>query len=900
MQSQCFVTASSVSFIQRAIAPITIYAGAVRLTWPLIGRVEELRTIGTAIADPDSAGVVVCGAAGVGKSRLVREALAMASSDSCVVRWIVGTAAGRSLPFGALSSWTESAGGDQLQLVRAVIEALSAAPDGAPVVVGVDDAHLLDDLSIFVLQQMVQRGAAQLVLTARDGEVVPAAMRELWAGALFDRLDVQPLSQDETTALVSTSLTGPLDPDAAGRLWRLTRGNPLYLRNIVEREVSDGRLVAERGRWYWTGEPILPPGLLELIESRIGALPPQVSDVVDVLAVGEPLELASMMRITGAAAVEEADLRGLITVETVEDQTQVRLAHPLYAEVRRQRTAPTRLRRLRGLVVAELAVSKGDDVRTVVRRAVLSLDSDLPPDPELLISAAQGTVWLADMSLAERLAQAAIRAGGRVEAKFIRAHALSWLSRGQEADSVLEDIPLTQLSEEDQSRRTCVRAVNMLWALADPDGAKQHIDSVMADAPSRAQESLDAFCTMYWAAMGAPATAMASAQKLDIDVLPAIVGAVASWGIVVACGDAGRASEAVAAAEHASAIAVRSFDAAYMRFVIADAHLGALLLAGRISEATSLGERLRREAATLPGAALLFSTASAGRAALGAGNLGDADALLRPAVDLLATAGDSNGFGYRYRLPIVIALAIQGRDDDAAVDAAALEQGRHPSWSYLGYEYGIAQAWVAACQGAVSQAVGIILSAAETARTAGQFAAEVVCLQTATQFGDSRHASRLGELAAIVQGPRAGLAARFAAALMAGDGSELNAVSEHFEQMGDLIAAADAAAHAAIMYRRAALRGSALRCSTRAEALAKQCGGASTPALRQANEQLPLTDREREIVMLLGHGLSGREVAQRLTLSVRTVEGHVYRAMIKTGVTSRNELAALLHQERSD
>ena len=52
--------------------------------------------------------------------------------------------------------------------------------------------------------------------------------------------------------------------------------------------------------------------------------------------------------------------------------------------------------------------------------------------------------------------------------------------------------------------------------------------------------------------------------------------------------------------------------------------------------------------------------------------------------------------------------------------------------------------------------------------------------------------------------------------------------------MGDLVAAIDAAAHAAIAYRRQDLRGSALGCSTRAEALAEQCGGASTPALRQA------------------------------------------------------------------
>jgi len=39
---------------------------------------------------------------------------------------------------------------------------------------------------------------------------------------------------------------------------------------------------------------------------------------------------------------------------------------------------------------------------------------------------------------------------------------------------------------------------------------------------------------------------------------------------------------------------------------------------------------------------------------------------------------------------------------------------------------------------------------------------------------------------------------------------------------------------------------------------------------------LPLTDREREIVMLIGEGLSSREIAERLTLSVRTVESHIY------------------------
>jgi DNA-binding CsgD family transcriptional regulator len=66
--------------------------------------------------------------------------------------------------------------------------------------------------------------------------------------------------------------------------------------------------------------------------------------------------------------------------------------------------------------------------------------------------------------------------------------------------------------------------------------------------------------------------------------------------------------------------------------------------------------------------------------------------------------------------------------------------------------------------------------------------------------------------------------------------------------------------------------------------------------LRQAREPLPLTDREREIVLLLARGLSTRDIAERLTLSRRTVEGHIYRAMTKTGTTTREELTALLSQ----
>jgi DNA-binding CsgD family transcriptional regulator len=867
----------------------------VRLTWPLTGRSKELRLIEAAIFDSDASGIVVCGAAGVGKSRIAREALSSAGSQGCEVRWIVGTSSARTIPLGALSSWAEPAGNDSLDLIRGAIASLTSASPGKKVVLGVDDVALLDHLSTFVVHQIIQRRAAKVVLTIREGESIPTATRELWKGEQFDRLDLESLSKAALTALISATLGGPLDQQAAGRLWTLTRGNPLYLRNIVEREVADERLKLQDGYWRWLGDPVLPPSLVELIEGRIGGLPSSVSDVIDALAVGEPIELGALTRITDAAAVEQADIRGLIALDQVGDRVEARLAHPLYGGVRRNRAAATRLRRLRGLVAAELAASDDrDDMRVVVRRATLSLDSDLEPDSDLLVRAARGAVWLWEFPLADRLAAAAMLAGGAADAKLIRAYALSCSGRGREADALLADIKAGELAEAMQGRVAFLRATNRLFTLADPVGAKTLIDDASRAAGPQARSCIDAFLTVYWAAMGKPHAAIESSGEFIWKELPDLVAQrVTAWALAVAFGELGRANEAVAAAKAGYPVPIRSF------VIITDAHIGALLLAGRIADVGEPTEMIRqRQIEFRAFQSFQVGTVVAGRAALGCGRLQAAISLLTESIETVQASSGSNGWGYRCQIALTTALAMRGSTDEAESSLVRLDNQRHPSWRYLDYEYAIAKAWVAATQGAVSEAITISLAAAETARSNGQFAPEVMCLQTATQFGERSCGPRLRELEAIVEGPRAGVAARFAEALDDDDGAELAAVSAEFEDMGDLIAAVDAAAHAAIAYRHHDLRGSALGCSARAEALAEQCGGARTATLRKAVERLPLTDREREIVMLIGQGLSNRDIATRLTLSVRTVESHIYKAMAKTGTSNRDELAGLLPSHR--
>lgn len=855
-----------------------------------------MRAVEAAISAPTVSGILVCGSAGVGKSRIAREALSAAASAGYETRWTVGSSSARAIPLGAFTAWAPLGVTNTFQLLQGVVESLTSASEPDKVIVGVDDVHLLDDLSTFVVHQIAQRGAAKVILTARDDAPIPSAIQELWTAGQFDRLDLKQLSLAETADLLSVALEGAVDPVAAERLWKLTRGNVLFLQNIVEQEVADARIVQEDGTWRWIGDPIMPPGLIELIESRLGDLATPVGDVIDVLAVAEPMELAALTRITDAAAIEEAETRGLITLEPAGAGIEVRVAHPLYGQVRRKRAAHTRLRRLRGLVAADLAASSDrDDVRVVVRRATLNLDSDLAPDPDLLVKAAHGAVWLGDLSLADRLAEAAIRAGAGPEPTFVRAHALSWLGRGEEAEAVLAGIDTTRLTDQEYARFAFLRSSNMLWALADPPRAKELIDEAARTVPADAHMYIDAFLAIYWFAMDRPDEAMRTSKTLGLDDIP-VVGVEIAWAVAQISADAGRTAEAVAVADAGYAVATRSLDAPQMRFNIADAEVSALLLSGRVSAAVEVADRTRQQAANLPGAAELLGAAVAGRAALGAGDLPSACVLLGHAADGLS-ASHPHGFGYRYRIPHATALAICGQTDEAT--AALTELDNVPRrFRSLDHEMTLARAWVAAGQGAVTEAITVLLSAAQRAKETERFAAEVLCLQTATQFGDRTTASRLRELESIVEGPRAGLAVRFAEALCASDAAELLAVSEEFERMGDPVAAVDAAAHAALAYRHQDKRGSALRCSTRADELAAKCG-ACTPALRQASESLPLTDREAEVVMLIGEGLSNRAVAERLTLSIRTIESHIYRAMMKTGTTSRDELAALMPRSRA-
>ncbi|MEU0428133.1 LuxR C-terminal-related transcriptional regulator [Streptomyces canus] len=154
---------------------------------------------------------------------------------------------------------------------------------------------------------------------------------------------------------------------------------------------------------------------------------------------------------------------------------------------------------------------------------------------------------------------------------------------------------------------------------------------------------------------------------------------------------------------------------------------------------------------------------------------------------------------------------------------------------------------------------------------------------------DPYDAVRLGAPQRAV-GLLTGVFAAHAEALAHDDGPALDRAAQALEERGFLLFAAEAYAQAARSHRDP---GAARTSRTRAVALARRCQGARTPAL-SGLVLGELTARQRQIVTLAAAGLSNRQIAEQLTLSIRTVGNHLYSAYARLGASDRDALPCLV------
>ncbi|MGH8906899.1 MAG: LuxR C-terminal-related transcriptional regulator [Egibacteraceae bacterium] len=867
--------------------------------WPLVGRDDQLRVVTAAIGRRDLAGVVVAGAPGLGKTRLATEALALAAAKGFVTGWAVATHAAASIPFGPLAHLLPDAGTDaesRLELLREAGRTMTRRAAGKPIVLGVDDAHLLDDASAALVHHLATTSTAFIVATIRTGEPMPDAVRALWRDAEW--LELSPLGEAESAQLVEAALGGQVDGATLHQLWRLSLGNAMFLRELISGGLETRSLTQVNGVWHATGTMAAGTRLVEVVEARLGRLAPGVRQVAELVAVGEPLCLAMLEAIAPPEHLDAFDRASLLEIMSDRRRTRVRLAHPLYGELLRATTPPLRARTIRRRLAETLAATGARRRDDLLRLAVWQTEAGMRPEPELLVRAAsQASAWFFDESLAERLAAAAYEAGGGLPAGLICAQARSAQGRPLEAEQLLVELEPQAADSNERARVALVRAANLLRGLGRSDEALNVIAEAEAAGPEpRWQDELALFRGNVSLLHGQLAEALdASALVLARDDPHARAALRASVIRVFVLTHHGRTGDAVTEADRM----LRLLGTAEPdRFI--DQLLAARSLAQRLDGLLEEAEEfmlaryqllLERRADDLRAACALVL----GESALARGAVRTAIRWLRESPLLWRERIRVFGVhGLCWHLGALVQAAVAAGDRATAEEATAeLDRVLRPRF-YVP-NAGLASAWMAVLYGSVARGQELALDTARRAAARGSLAFEAVALHDAARLGGAGVvAARLAELAGQVEGRLVPAYATHAAALAAGDPQRLEEAAETFARIGALLLAAESAAEAADRYRAAGAGGRALAAASRSHALAARCEGASTPALALAGARHDLTAREREVATLAAQGLSNPAIAESLVLSVRTVENHLQRVYQKLGVTSRAQLNDVL------
>ncbi|MGH3641333.1 MAG: LuxR C-terminal-related transcriptional regulator [Mycobacterium sp.] len=860
---------------------------------PLTGRDSELALIRRALGGIGGySGVAIVGAAGVGKTRLAREVVASAAAAGEQTKWIVGTNSARQIPLGAFTSSMGEGISDPLSNVRRIINSFVAQQRKGRVLIGVDDAHLLDGLSAHVVHQLAQSRAARLVVTLRTGGTEPDAVTALCKDGLLARLDLEPLSLDATRTVIETTVGGPVDSHSAQRFWKLTGGNALFLRQLLKDQVAAGRLQRAAGVWMWDEDAAVSPNIGDVVGSQLSLLTPELSLVVDTLSQCEPLDVELLCDLATRRDLEVAERMHLVTVERTGGTLSARLAHPLFGEIRRATAGEMYLSGIRGRLAQRLAKDADRDMQATVRRALLALESDLDPDPQLYLESARFAMTLLDLQLAERFATAAAKCGSS-EAASVRAMNLVLQGRGEQAETLLRE--MSQDGPDSHGWAT-VRAANLIWMLGRPGEASAILDELGTHDESPAEWAERSAVEACADAVSArcEAAAVKARAALQFEMLPDFHAMMASVALVMAEGALGEIDGVSDVFYRALEMATSSFQASHLRFWLGSVYARACRLTGRLGDCVESAKQLADSARDVPGLAYANLSFLLGHAELARGDLLGAVKILHEALAGVEKHGVTTGLHPACCFALAEAHAKLGQPVEAM---SALSEARQcvPS-DYLFMQTGLCQAtgWTLAASGSLAEAVAAVHQGAVEARDRGQPTHELALLQAAVQWGDASRAARARELADALALPLADAVACHAESLLAGDGDGLLDAAARYRAIGDLATAADAAAQAAVAFA-SGLQGKRGRyAAALAQELSDQCGGLCTPALRTPVTASPLTGRQREIAELVAAGLSNRDIGGRLNMSVRTVEGHLLRACRRVGAGSRAELAAIM------
>lgn len=860
--------------------------------WGLAGREDELTRCAEVLGR--GRGVLLVGPAGVGKTRLAAELATVRADEGHLVERLAGSSAGADLPLAAVAPLLPpdlaGAGLPALVLLRRAIEERA---DGRVVTLVVDDAHLLDDASALLVHQLVAADAVELVATQRSGSLAPDPVTRLWRDDLVERVAIGPLDRAATAALGRAITGGDLDAGREDDLWRLSQGNPLYVREVLlaalDHPSADGALLGSEALGG-------AARLTDLVRLRLGDLDDAGRDAVVHIAFGQPLGPGELEAVVAPDVLAELDRRGLLDSTVDGRRISIRLVHPLYGEVLRAGVSALEARRVRYRLAEALAATGARRRADTVRLAAWSVDGGFEVAPELLARAARTARFSDDLDLAERLA----RRAHEVRPTFATGQVLFDVLYEQGPPAPIEehlDQWATLAADDAEHVQVAMgRAMTAFWRRGDEAATTAALDEADSRAPNPFAEEARALRATLLAYAGRPEEALAIARPL-LAREPDRVLVQAALAATQALRSAGRPEEALTVVD-AAVEAYRGIGQQVLLFgsgVLGTARIGALIDAGRLDEADE-AVRAAIDAARHVGAyraEALFGL-TLGWLEFHRGRYGAAADTFARSGRMMATVNHEGMARWGW----CRAALARATGDDADGARAALEEAErfegHAAQAFESTPH-LARGWTAWLTGHPADARAHLRAGAEACRARGDGQGEMLCLHDLARIGDAAEVvDRVDELAPTTDGALLTAAADHVRALAAGSLDRLADATEGFAAIGTWLWASEAATAAGEAARRAGDQRAAAAWDRKAATWRDRCDSVRTPGLLPTPGPVPLTRREREVATLAAQGLPNRDIGERLFIGTRTVESHLARIYGKLGIRRRAELAHLL------
>lgn len=879
--------------------------------WVCVARLASVRKIVEQLTGSTARGVLIVGSSGTGKTWMLGQILAALGPETVTIRLTASKALAR-IPFGAVNARVGSKlvrSSDYYEVLNGLLKQIAVADKGSSFVyLMVDNAQFLDEQSAAVILQVVMSTETKLILVDRPGNH-QGSLRELWRDGHLVRFELSPLQAQDVHAYLERLLDGKVARATAEYLTSRSAGNPMVLHGLIDGAQEEGSLRKINNVWV-LDHPAdrLSLESREFLHMDLAYLAGDSRRIVEILALGGPLPLDVLLQLSSPETIDDLQQRNLAEIIPGENLTMRLVRGATAAPIRT--LVPVGRSRLHLADVSRLLPMDFEQLpENLVNFTRWSLDCGLPVTEERVLEAA---IWANRlMRPAEALHLTQNKLTQRNVSALLSQRAIAQLNLNLPSEAQELAVRALELADTSDVAAHALHAVHLSY-ISDPEYETRFEKSwgdyvsrfgpvTVATASSQADINALMALTLSEVSLGHVENARINItglleHPLATDIAHQVLLKSMLCEIFSATGQMREAVELAAEAlrDLGSPLGFPRPDVAILAYCRA--------VAAFIYDGAWERVRLALDPATFTNPDLILY--SGGLKDLAAAMMHCRRGYIEQALSVLESAvGALNDYDPWSVLPSALSLmaycrVMRGDVIGSQECLSQLAELRRRSSKFYALE---AAAYAAAAQfmtGQSEQGIKWLRNLQQECRSSGLLGVELTVLSLMVRVGDAAAIARLVEVAQLLDSGSKEFFVHWSNAMRSQDPAKLDQASATAMDYGFELIAVELATHAHRKFHNGGKVHMSRKTASKVEAMRDRMPGLVSPVFHSI-DQPKMTRREYQIALLVAQGESNNSIAQRLQVSLRTVEGHLYRTFIKLDIRSREQLAAMMNAETS-